>query len=37
MWASVQDLVPDNLKLGDKFEEAPVPVTVTVLCVYKFA
>lgn len=33
MWASNQDLAPDTLKMGDKFEEAPVPVPG----VYKFS
>jgi predicted dehydrogenase len=33
MWASSQDLAPDNLAMGDKFQEAPVPVPGK----YKFA
>lgn len=33
MWASDHDLAPDTMKMGDKFQEAPVPVPG----VYKFA
>ncbi|QTN32608.1 Gfo/Idh/MocA family oxidoreductase [Akkermansiaceae bacterium] len=33
MWASDQDLAPDTLGMGDKFQEAPIPVPGK----YKFA